>query len=293
MNLISKKYKRFRGTAMAEFVLVIPLIVVIIALLFYFGRLMIEAQKTTVMVRYETWRDVDGAPRPGSDESNGNPQLNTLFFDNKALNITHIGTDGVFPEEPYEKFTLAANDISPDAAILADTWLYNPDDTHRNPRGRHEAFGVQGTDRQRARWEGATSISRKEIGNPEEESLLRRRHIRIADAWEYTHDWRASDDRWEDVGGNGRGHLRAVRDAFFMPFDEQLDAIDGTADRECCGGPEQPADSLAGLIRTLYVRSWGYRGPIVDPEQAADDSDSDPTAEDPASGNDAPQNARR
>jgi len=272
--------RRSRGAAMAEFVLVMPLIVVIIVLLFYMGRLMIEAQKATVMVRYEVWRDVDQAPRPGSDEANNHPQLNQVFYDNRAQDITHVGHNGAFPEDPYDQMQDAGDRISPDAGVLANTWMFTPDQTHRNPRGRREAFGVLGKDRQRARWEGATSIARRDIRNPEE-AMIRRRHLRIADAWSFTNNWRASDDQWENVGGNGRGHLRAVRDAFFMPFDQQLDAIDGTAERECCGGPEHPGDSLAGLLRRLYVQSPGYRGPTVHRDDDVDPDDVvDPNSDD-------------
>ena len=55
---------RCRGSAMTETVLVLPLIFIVLALLFFFGLAMTRLQRSSVTDRYEAWPS--GAIRAGA-----------------------------------------------------------------------------------------------------------------------------------------------------------------------------------------------------------------------------------
>jgi len=262
-----KTMRRNRAMAMAELVLVIPLILVIFVLLFYFGRLMVRIQHTSVMSQYETWRAVAGSPGPSASDPLGHPQLNETFFHSKADEITRPIHNDFFPEEPYEEMVDAADAISIDAGDLTDAYLYRPDGEHRNPRGKQRGFTVfyQNTYEE---WQRLDTVNdKRDITNPEtKDKAILRRASRIGNDWSYTNDWKASADDWTGRGVHGPHHLRGVRDAFYKEFDDELDAIDGFHDTEYDfgGSAENPAgDSLAGLVRQLYLQAPGYRGPKI------------------------------
>jgi hypothetical protein len=79
-----------RGSAMTETVLVLPLILVVLALLFFFGQAMTRWQRSSVTDRYEAWRQAQYAPGPGvsfnKDSRNFGPAdlLNEAFFAGNA-----------------------------------------------------------------------------------------------------------------------------------------------------------------------------------------------------------------
>ncbi len=52
---------------MTETVLVLPLILLVLALLFFFGQAMTRLQRSSVTDRYEAWRQAQYAPAPGVD----------------------------------------------------------------------------------------------------------------------------------------------------------------------------------------------------------------------------------
>ncbi|MBI1367522.1 MAG: hypothetical protein GC162_02595 [Planctomycetes bacterium] len=252
---------------MSEFVLIIPLIVVILALLFYFGHLEVRAMHTSEMARYDVWRSVAGAPGPHQDDDNGNTLLNQAFMGNRASTINDDGDDydNYFPDDPYQEMIADARAVSSGAGDVMDAFLYRPGGNHRNARGRRETFHVLHQDTNDM-WKRITSIAHRPIDNPEMTPLTRRQ-TRIGNDWSYTNDWRAAADRWEDTWGGNPNHLRAVRDVYFADFDAMLDGIDGSHDPEYSdqgGGPEVPAgDRLAGQMRGLYLFRPGYAGPTV------------------------------
>ena len=265
MNDTTLKVHRQIGAVMSEFVLILPMIIVILALLFYFGHLVIRAEHTITMARYETWRRAAGAPGPYADDATGSTLLNQTFLANRAttLDINDPTTDHYFPNDPYELMIDSAQGVSPSAGDIADAFLYWPNGNHRNSRGRRVTLSVTHEDTVEM-WNRITSIARRDIANPEQ-TPLRRRHTRIGTDWSYTNDWRASADRWADTSGGNRHHLQAVRDVFFADFDTDLDAIDGDGTDEPNGSPyEYPNhDALAGQVRELYLANPGYEGPTV------------------------------
>jgi len=240
------------GAAMSEMVLVAPFLLVILALTFFFGRLVIRSQHAQVMARYETWRDVTDAPGPGSQEPGAHSQLNDAFFGSNADSVTHAVNDRRFSDRPYEVF-VSANPPG-DARDFAQAYVYEPDgDTPRLSHGHREGFSVTYT----------TNVPLlRDIEGP-----IRRRHARIGHEWHYVNDWTAGPDEWRG-GTPTPHHLRALRDVFYEDFDDRLDAIDGNSDPEYRSDDTQRAtdEVLASFIRTLYLHNPPYRGPIVHDE---------------------------
>lgn len=265
-----------RGAAMSEFVLVLPLLVVIFALLLYFGRLMVRVERASQMARYETWRNVQQAPGPYvadpgqgvNDTGSNQPLMNQTFFGGKATWVRR-GLNGTgFPNDPYDQMIQAAGKVGPDAQVATQALMYRPDGDLRYSSGRTEGFSVFYQNTLDA-WNRINAISRVENPvNPEtEDTPLKRRHQRIGTDWSFTNSWKANDPLWpSNLGGGDANHPRGVRDAFFTDFDTQLDALDGPGNPEYGngGGPEQPTgDTLAGLVRNMYLATPGYRGPTV------------------------------
>lgn len=247
---------RRRGAAMFEMVLIMPFLLVILSLIFFFGRLMVRAQHVQVMSRYETWRDVINAPGPAPQGENGSTsygQMNDTFFGYQAASMSHIVNNNNFPDDTYEDLIDQAANASEDAGNLARAILYRPPgDEPRMSHGHREGFRV--------------SYSTEVPLWREMEGPIDRRHVRIGHEWHFSHDWTAGPDQWK---GNAQPphYLRALRDTFLKDFDEFLDGLDGDTDPEYgdSGDGTQAATNqvLASFLRTLYLHEPAYRGPIV------------------------------
>jgi hypothetical protein len=258
---------RARGAAMTETVLVAPFLLLFLALVLFFGRMMVQAQHTQVAARYETWREMTGAPGPAPDD-NVNPehrnwQINDLFFARKASTLNDFVSNGAFPSlqapgtSTHERVVGAAIEESDEAAAFASALMYEPQGDPLRPRfshGRQVGFS--------ARRDVFVPALRPYVGG------IRRVEGRIGSAWPFTGDWRAGPDLWQSSGRIAPHHARALRDEHLADFDARLDSVDGNAT------PEYPGDdtertrtqALAGFIRSLYLHDPGYRGPIVSDE---------------------------
>lgn len=255
---------RCRGAAMSEMVLVAPFLLLFLVLVLFFGRMMVHAQQTQVAARYETWRQLTGAPGPApnfpNDPELNNWQINNLFFAENATGVGHHLSNGAFPSlragnmSTHELVVDYAQDVADPAAELASALMFQPEaapDIPRFPHGRSEGFS--------SRHEAGFAAAERFV------SPIRRSHGREGNEWQFTADWRASADLWQSHGRLAPHHLRALRDVFLADFDTRLDAIDGDST------PEYPSDdteqtrteALAGFIRSLYLHEPGYRGPIV------------------------------
>jgi hypothetical protein len=106
------------GTAMLEFIMVIPLLAVVIAGTFFFGQLMRNQQRLRIADRYEAWQP----------EGDSNP----LLFDGRGENVS-IRT-GTGPTETLEDLYAQASGESPEADRLAE-WLLLTGSPGRFPRG--------------------------------------------------------------------------------------------------------------------------------------------------------------
>lgn len=249
---------RTRGTVMTETLLVLPMLMLILSLIFYFGRLAVRVQHASVMARYEAWRDVANAPgpRPTSDLHN-HPQLNSAFFGDRAQSIQWTYNGRSFATEALEQTVSLAGELSADAHLLADAILFRPPDaTPRLPHGHREGFRV----------EYHTEVPLwQSLDGP-----FRRQHIVMNGDWRYTVDWRAGPDEWTGhaaISGLHPHHSRGLRDAFLIDLDGEFDGIDGDHEPEYASYPDGPqhhdGSVLAGFIRSLYLASPGYHGPIV------------------------------
>lgn len=107
-----------RGTAMLEFIMVIPLLALIIAGTFFFGQVMRNQQRLRVADRYEAWQ--------GSGESNA------LLLDGRGESMAVLAGTG--PTETLEDLQDAAAAQDPDAGDLAE-WVLLNGSPGRFPRG--------------------------------------------------------------------------------------------------------------------------------------------------------------
>jgi len=100
-----------RGAAMIEFVLVIPLLALIIAITFFFGWSLMNKQHVAVSDRYTAWREV----LTGSQVTGRN--LNVMFFRDRAVDVDIHRGDG--PDETLSDLAAAAGYVSAGAETLA------------------------------------------------------------------------------------------------------------------------------------------------------------------------------
>jgi hypothetical protein len=212
-------------------------------------------------------------PNPGAvdpDDPDALPDDPDVIDPDTLVDVPDEGTTNYFPLDPYNEFISAANGMSSDAGALADALIYRADGAHRYSRGRQKVFGAQ------FRWTawffrsaqvtmGAGKNNEAgEKHNPGED-FMKRHFLRIGTDWPYQNKWQASHGHYKSGGGGDSRHLRALRDTFYLEFDQSFDAIDGGENAEYNGAPsEHPGGNLAGLIRKLYLRAPGYRGPTVE-----------------------------
>ncbi|QQE13118.1 pilus assembly protein [Planctomycetota bacterium] len=79
----SKKHRTFGGV-MAETVLIMPLVLVIFALVVFFGLSMLRTERTSIMDRYIVWKEAYRAPGPETVED-----LNNAFLGGDADKIEY------------------------------------------------------------------------------------------------------------------------------------------------------------------------------------------------------------
>lgn len=253
--------------------------------------------------RYLDWHDVNWNARtastpkwpeyfdtgPSYDAGPGGEELmNREFYNGRTSFFDRTQRDTYFPPELFDEMIRVAGEKNPDgmATTMMSSFLYKPSGEPRFSRGERQVFEAAHADSLDL-WQ---RIGRVMGGNGTDdrnaEMAVRRGHIRIADEWRFIHDWTASHPMWSTFGSIIPGEvrqnsdkladphrtmhqMRAVRDAFFMDFDADIDAIDGENNDEytdVAGGPQVPGDNLSGVIRGLYLNPPGYRGPIVGSE---------------------------
>ena len=100
------------GSALIEFVLIIPLMAMIIGLTFFFGWTMANRLHVRESSRYAAWRHAR------TDQAVGSGKLNDDFFENRA---TDIGlTRGLGTEESIDDLIAAAETYGNEHAVFAD-----------------------------------------------------------------------------------------------------------------------------------------------------------------------------
>ena len=240
MNRRAQRASDCRGAVMTEFVLVLPLLVLIIALVMFFGQALARSQRNIVMARYDTWRAADGAPGPSA----GLPDhalLNETFFNSAADSIDAVYFDDWFAGEPY-RWWMEQIDLQMgqgDAFAMADSLLGLPQGGYRLPHGVRRGYATG--------FAGDSGLARR-LATP-----VVAVHHRLAMDWRYTIDWRAGEPVWAANVRRAFGEnvMRAARDVFLVELD---------------GGLEDGDNALMQHLRDLYLTGPDYRGPIVDDE---------------------------
>jgi len=269
---------RHHGTAMMETVLVLPLIFVILALLFYFGQNMTRLQRASVTDRYEAWRQTQYAPGPGAEFAKSPSEfgdanlLNQAFFAGNASELSVEDRAGrVNVNEPTDLVAQAATDI----AQPSDAPAYDPQIAGELVEQRNR--------RSPAWWrvdlatEHSTSVAfYQRFAGP-----IRHQHTVIDGDWSYGSwieqlnrgdrstlgdtlqdhvyftgdDDRFDGDNYQDLDDLRPHGVLGVYETFYTDFDPALRALD-----------EQNDNPVAHEIRRIYLHFGGYRGPQVLPE---------------------------
>ena len=229
---------RSRGTAMTEMILVLPFLMLILAMVFYFGRGMVRVQRTQSMGRYEVWRSTARAPGPHYSEPSGiphGPLLNDTFFAGNAESITdhhwhQHHWHAWFPDDVYDKLEDEAQGVASDTGELVEEAL--------------DAFPTGRTIRLSAQHEESVPLWKQF------NKSIRHRHTRIDHEWKFANNWTGSGPNARYRGG-GTWMMPEVRDVFMMDLDEPLEQL------------QDGGNYMAGNIRGIYTRRPHYRGPDV------------------------------
>lgn len=215
---------------MIETVLTLPIIMVLLLMLLYYGWSMARLQRAAMVDRYEAWRQVYNAPGPAITSSNS--QINQAFWSNQAIGITDT-SPGLLPDDTRDELVALAAAGSPEAGDLADALLYDV-----LPHGRSIRFTTS---------HDAMSEAVEAIHGP-----IRHTHTRIHNEWKFANGVRLSGGAWEEAPPRVTPGMM-VANTFMTELDPQLESI--------AGGDSGAA---ASGVRGFYTRFPGYTGPEVD-----------------------------
>lgn len=248
---------------MIEFVLVLPLLMLVLALLFYFGSLAVRVHQANAMARYEVWRSAMDGSGPGVARDGDAAELDAAFFPGPNSRVTRSWSGEDFPEAPYEHLISGAEATSVGAGRLASAWIMEPSGGDRQSRGVGQQFDVthNAETRRWARIAAAVEGGGAGDGENPEAAPLRRGQVRIRGTWGFVDNWRAAAPHWlSDLPGSPAA-TEATRDAFLEPLDLQLESE--TRAQAWRTGSEH-RHTLTGLMRTFYLETPRYLGPTVE-----------------------------
>jgi hypothetical protein len=270
-----------RGSAMTETVLILPLILVVLALIYFFGLSMTRLQRSSVTDRYEAWRQAIYATGPGA-EFEKNPKgfgrtglLNETFFAGNAdsLEVDADRSGRVRVDEPtdiiaQEVLAIAPRSLDPlydpqvaeglvrEHALRSPAWWRIDLATeHRWDAPFYQRFAGpvhhQST-RIDGDWSFASWIEQEYRGDRKllGESL-------VDDIYFIGDDTRDDGDIYPDLDDLVPHSVPGVYHTFFVRFDEWLLPID-----------EKSKNPLARSIRQIYLSYGGYEGPVLLPKKA-------------------------
>lgn len=225
-----------RGAVLIETVLALPLLLVLISIILFFGLQFMRLQRAAVATRYEAWRAVNDSPGPRWSPVDDADGLDPLYFGDRAQSLGVV-RDRDFPDEPAAVLFEAATSRSSDAGLLTDLW------TDEFPSGVRARLIVTHDD-QVPFWDRMTGP-------------IRRRHTRLDGEWTYSRHVRfdATLDKWVFTPGPvlGSDTLDAIREAFLLEVDQPLAALANN-------------NNLAANTRALYNRAPRYDGPDLPPD---------------------------
>lgn len=260
---------------MTETVLVLPLVFVVLALLFFFGQAMTRLQRSSVTDRYEAWRQTLYAPGPGAQFAKRGRDfgdaglLNEAFFAGNASRLDVADRSGrVDVVEPIDIVADEARAL----AVESNSPRYDPStaqQTVRDLAGRAPAWWRVDLSTQHT----STVPLYQRFAGP-----VRHQHTRIDGDWSFA-SWIEQDKRGvardvhdvltDDVffigdtnDANGLRDLHDLRpqsllglyDVYYMSVDQPLESL------------EQQGNPIAGAVRGIYLNLPTYVGPQVQPE---------------------------
>ena len=235
---------------MAETVLVLPVILLLLLMLLFYGISMARLQRASGQDRYEAWRRVHYGFGPRAHGLStitnvpyeGIDHINTTFWKNGAEDIGYAYSR-FFPDDTRDAMIDEAGRASLDAGDYTDQLL-----NHALPHG--STFGFD-----------TTFVHRSDLLDTD---TISHGHTRIGSEWKYVDGVRQRHDgEWVQTQPYGRddtewwriGHVTpgdTIRYVFMEDLDQPL---------------ESPADSgnrIAIAVRGYYRWFPGYRGPDVD-----------------------------
>ncbi|MCG3180090.1 MAG: hypothetical protein BIFFINMI_02444 [Phycisphaerae bacterium] len=194
-----------RGTALIEFTLLLPVLMIILLMMVYFGHSMVRKQNVIVTDRHLTWRYANQLGDPVN--SAGQDDLKLNLFDRDVAEVTHDGGHGS-PSAASATLVSETNRISSDAGGFADTVI-----NHRFPRSQWltvwASFLPQTLPMDQFQQAG------QEIGDT---------HVREGLPWRYQNPnaniWEPIRDRWiqsfdtQMTGVGGSGLVGTVRNLY-------------------------------------------------------------------------------
>ena len=223
----------------------LPVLLVILSLMILFGRQMVRLQRSAMMLRYETFREVSyvqnaEAPRP--DEGMNHRSLNDAFFAGNAANLGHA-QDADFAACPATSELIdAATLFSTDSGNLAQTALA------QLPKRHITRFTVQHTTGVRL-WQLFDRTIRR--GSLQADHQWRMANGLSANPSSQRQPWPAHGE-WFYAGPRAAPTMSALRQEFLGSLDQQLSMM---------------SDQGNTLARATAAAAWsepGYRGPNTD-----------------------------
>jgi hypothetical protein len=226
------------GAAMIETILVMPLLLVMLSLILFFGWNFKRLITASSIDRYEAWRLADHAPGPSSDGwSSG--QIVRSFMPSDEPRLDRAIFDQ-YPTDAPEQMQRAAGEIHSDAGPLAQRMI------DELPLGS----GVRFSGRY-----ATTSRFWERLSTP-----IRHDHVRLDGDWRFANGiaWNPVKEKWEPWG-HRVAIGRLVREELFSEFDNLLD-------------PYVAGDNaLARSVREFYTSYPGYSGPELPLNWTRDD----------------------
>ncbi|MCE9592516.1 MAG: hypothetical protein K8S99_18570 [Planctomycetes bacterium] len=281
-----------RGAVMSEMVLVLPLILLILALLIFFGYGMVRVQHSQVMDRYEAWRaashtlynepggsSLTVSRPPNADDTNAHQLLNETFFANNASSITHsVGNS--LSGDATEELISRTSGFSADAGNVARA-VYNS-----LPDGRTDEFHVT----------HANTVRALEMLNND----ISHAHTRTAHDWLFNNGWVESFYRWNNLPPLYANQMQQIDDHVLLlqrqvgmtvqtvrninveavverdegyvtwtrngPIASPLNGVSEELYSDMDQGLESlsgQGNGLAGAIRAMYLNNPAYVGPFM------------------------------
>jgi len=228
--------RKQRGAVMVETCIILPFLFIIFVLILYIGWNMRRIEKTTMMDRYEVWRQTTpGSQGPAQNNVAQHAQLNDAFFGDTgddAERLSHDLSRG--RTQIPEAHRLLQQQLSDESFAYYRSFL------DASPTGIYERFEAQHRQISPLLARTMSDVTRNPTG-----------HTRLDGDWRFGDGIAFNRDKqkWEP---NGRRVVPGtpLREVFFVELDDGL-------------SPYTSSNPLAEAIREFYTRYPAYVGPEI------------------------------